>query len=180
MDTEGVMTNVYRLNQSARNHALLIERLADAMQMASDDPAIRDTAEGESELPELAAWALRERRVLLAEADGIEAVIADLERRIARKLEAADKIKDAVAEALHEAGYGTGKKALRLPDMTISVSLKAKRHIDADALPDEFKREVVSIKPDMDKLNAAIEAGQTFIPGVTFGNAAPSITVRTK
>jgi hypothetical protein len=174
------MTNVYRLNQAARNHSLLVERLAAAMDMAADDPAIRDTAEGESDLSDLAAWALRECRVIEAKAKGLGDLIDNMKGRKTRLELSAEKIREAVALALHEAGYGTGKKALALPDMTVSVTQRPKLIIDEDKLPDEFKREVITIKVDRQKLNAAVDAGQTFIPGVTFGNAAPSITVRVK
>jgi hypothetical protein len=173
------MANVYQLNHAARNHSLLIERLAAAMDMAADDSAIRDTAEGESDLPELAAWALRECRVIEAKAKALGDIIDTMKGRQTRLELAAEKTREAVALALFEAGYGTGKKALALPDMTISVTQRAKLTIDDDQLPDEFKREVITIKVDREKVNAAIDAGQ-IIPGVTFGNAAPSITVRTK
>jgi hypothetical protein len=149
------------------------------MNMAADDPAIRDTIEGESDLPELAAWALRERRVLLAEVEGIKLVIADLQKRIERKEAAADKINSAVAEALHEAGYSKGKDALRLPDMTITVAQKSRRNIDESVLPNEFWKTETQIKPDLDAIKAALDAKQ-IIPGVTFSNAAPSITIRGK
>lgn len=175
------MVNTEQLKYAANNHALLIERLAAAMDMATDDPAIRDTAEGESDLPDLAAWALRECRVIESRADALDAIIDNMKARQKRLESSAEKIRETVAMALHEAGYGTGKKALALPDMTISVTQRSKLSIDEAQLPAEFKREIVTttIKTDRDKINAAIDAGQ-IIPGVTFGNASPSITVRTK
>jgi hypothetical protein len=173
------MVNVVQLKYAANNHAQLIGRLAAAMDMATDDPAIRDTAEGESDLPELAAWALRECRVIEAKADALDAIIDGMKARQKRLESSAEKIREAVALALYDAGYGTGKKALALPDMTISVTQRAKLSIDDAQVPDEFKREVVTIKTDREKINAAIDAGQT-IPGVMFGNAAPSITIRGK
>lgn len=173
------MANVVQLNYAARNHALLIERLAAAMDMATDDPAIRDTAEGESDLPDLAAWALRECREIEAKAKALGDIIDGMKGRKTRLELSAERIRETVALALHDAGYGTGKKALALPDMTISVTQRAKLTIDDDHVPDEFKREVITIKVDREKVNAAIDAGQT-IPGVAMGNSAPSITVRTK
>lgn len=173
------MTNMYRLNQAARNHSLLVERLSLAMGMAADDPAIRDTVEGESEVSDLAAWALREALILEAKAKGLGEHIDTLKGRKTRLELSAEKIREAVALALHEAGYGTGKQALALPDMTVSVTQRPRLNIDDEQLPDEFKREVITIKVDKEKVKAAIDAGQ-IIPGVTFGNAAPSITVRVK
>jgi hypothetical protein len=131
------MVNTYQLKHAANNHAQLIQRLADAMQMASDDPAIRDTAEGESDLPELAAWALRECLIIEAKADALDGIIQGIKARQKRLELSAEKIREAIALALHEAGYGTGKKALSLPDMTISVTQRAKRDIDESLLPDE-------------------------------------------
>lgn len=170
------MANVYQLKHAAQNHAVLKQRIAEAFGLAADDPAVLDTTDGESDLKELAAYALREAEMLDCDVKAIAERIDILKARQQRKKAAIEKLREAVALALHEAG----ERKLTLPDMTVSVTQRPKLLINEDELPDEFKREVVTYKVDREKLNAAIDAGQTIIPGVNYGNAAPSITVRVR
>lgn len=169
------MANILQLRDAARTHALLRDRIADAFGLAADDPALANTVDGESDLKELCAYALREAVILDSRIKALGDVIDGMKGRQERLKIAKDKIREAVAMALFDAG----EKKLTLPDMTVSVTQRQKLITDDEKIPSDFKTQVITYKVDREKLKEALDNG-ALIPGVTYGNAAPSITIRTK
>lgn len=161
------------LTIAANGYAELRARLAEAFGLSEDDQAVLDTAEGESDLHELIAKAMREIIRREAQADAMAAIIADNEVRRTRHQLAARNGRTAIAHALEAAGL----TKLDLPDMTISLrkTRPALRIVDESRLPDwawRTKRE-----PNKAEIIArADECGDA----IQFSNAMPALTVRTK
>ena len=167
------MVDASNLSAAANSYAELRARLAEAFGLGEDDQAVLDTAEGESDLPELVAKAMREIVRREAQANAMSAIIADNEERRTRHQHAARAGRTAIAHALAAAGL----RKLEFPDMTISLrqTRPALRIIDESRLPEwawRTKRE-----PNKAEIIArADECGDA----IQFSNAEPALTVRTK
>ena len=164
------------LTQSARNHGLLRQRLAEAFGLDEHDEAIQDTLDGESDFKEMAVKVLRYCLEREAMAEAMDAIIEANKARKARHKDAATKGRALIAEAMIEAG----EAKIIAPDMTISVRMGSPRKIiDVDTLPFDFREEVVTYKPKRDLIDEACANGD--VPeGVTITNGSPVLTVRSK
>lgn len=162
-----------RLTGSARQYAEIKDALKSAYGLDDDDAALLDTLEGETDLQELIATALREAKRREAMSDAMRAIIADGQARKARHDHAADVIRAAVACAMQDAGL----KKLELPDMTITMRAASPSVtvVNDAALPDWAWR----IKRELDR--PAIKARAAELgDAVVMSNGAPSLTIRTK
>lgn len=162
--------------QSAKNHALLRERLKAAFQLEDDDQTLIDSLEGESDFTEICAKVLRQALEREAMADAMDSLIERNMARRERHTEAAKRIRAIVAEAMIEAG----ERRFKTPDMTVSVrDGKPKLIINPDELWPAYTKTETVTKPDRDKIQAAVDRGE--VPdGVQISNGGPSITVRSK
>jgi hypothetical protein len=164
------------LRPAAMKHADLREQLKEAFGLADDDQALIDTLEGASDFADLCAAALREAKAREAMAEGLKALIFDMQTRKARMEHAAERIRVLVADAMLEAG----ERKLALPDMTVSVRLgKPKLAIDPDRIPDRFKIPTTTFRPNREAIQEAVDHGD--LPeGVTISNPQPVIAIRGK
>lgn len=161
------------LTIAANGYAELRARLAEAFGLSEDDQAVLDTAEGESDLPELIAKAMREIVRREAQAAAMAAIIADNEERRTRHQLAARAGRTAIAHALEAAGL----RKLEFPDMTISLRMTrpALRIVDESRLPDWAWR----VKRELNKAEIIARSDECG-DAIQFSNAEPALTVRTK
>jgi hypothetical protein len=133
--------------------------------------------EGETELNELVSS-------LLAENEDDEGMIAQIKAQIGVRKERIARLENRV-EARRNAIISLMDSAqltkLPLPEATISLRtlLPRPKIADADALPDKFVTQVVTLKADMKAIEEALERGET-VPGVVMSNGGASLTVRRK
>jgi hypothetical protein len=157
------------------HHRILQQRLAEMFPDA-DDETLRDTLEGESNLPDMLAEILRS--VLQDEAFvvALRGRIGDMQERAGRLSERARKKRDLVAHVMADAEL----KKLVEPDLT--VSLRPSRPplvvVDQDIIPEDYWKPQ-DPKLDRQGLIAALSSGRQ-VPGASLGNAAMTISVRTK
>lgn len=164
------------LNRSLSIYNETRERIAVAFELDKDDQAVIDTASGETNLEELLAAALREARMAGEMAEGAKRIIDATRARQERLKLKADGIRKAVAWAFAEAGL----QRITAPDLTASMGHgRPKMTIDEDRLPAAFKDQIVSYKPNRDRIQAAVDVGN--VPdGVQISNSEPVLTVRVK
>ncbi len=158
----------------------LRERIAAEFGLGTDDEAVIDTTEGETDLVSLLARMVRQSRERAAQAKVCAEQIDALSERKRRHTDAADKLRALVAETMLECGL----KKLAPGDFTASASItKPKAEVvNEDDLPPVYTRTVR--KPDLDAIKSEIarcqsEGAAVNIPGVVISNGRPSLTVRT-
>lgn len=168
------------VDAQVREFNRLKEWIAAQAGLDADDEAVVDTTEGETDLTGLLIRMVRSARQRTAEAEVCTAQITAIAERKRRHMDAADKLRALVAEAMIE----TGLKKLSPGDFTCTATMTKPRPevVNADDLPDFYTQAVV--KPDKTAINdefARCQAeGEAFsIPGVTISNGRPSLTVRT-
>ena len=168
------------LHASAVLYARLRNEIAEAYGLHDEDEALADTLEGATDLQEIIVRAAREARQAKAMAEAIVSIVKDNEARRERYLEKAERIREAIARAMQEAGL----PKITAPDMTLSMSVRkpAPKVVDADALPEWAKIEKTVFTPDRDAIKQAYEEDpQGFsCPGVIITNAEPILTARWK
>ncbi len=168
------------LHTSAVLYARLREEIAEAYELDANDEVFADTLDGATDLQEIIVRAVREAKQAEAYANAIKAVIFENNERRQRFLTKADKIRDAVARAMADAGL----PKITAPDMTLSMSVRkpAPKVVDADALPEWAKIEKTVFTPDRDAIkDAYADDPQGFAcPGVIVTNGAPVLTIRSK
>ena len=168
------------LRTSGVEYARQREALIAATGMDEDDECLKDTLEGITDLDELIVRAIREAKRAEAYAEAIKAVIADNQARRDRFLAKVEKIREAVALAMSDAGLNK----IAAADVTLSLRMSkpAPKVIDADALPDWAKFEKRTFAPDRVAIHKAFDDDPAgFVcPGVVITNAAPVLTVRAR
>jgi hypothetical protein len=165
------------IKAEGRAYAELRERIKEAFALADDDQALADTLDGASDFPDFCVAALREAKAIEAMAEGLAALVKDMQTRKARLEHSAERLRALVAGAMMEAG----ERKFTAPDMTITVrDGKPKPTVRDEArLPDRYKMAVTTIKPNMDAIRDAIAHGD--VPeGVEISNGGPVLTVRIK
>ena len=156
-------------------HAELRDRLKAVYGLDDDDPALIDTLEGLSDLDAAIAAVVREAREAEANASALDTIIEANRQRKVRWERKRESLRDLASWAMAESNL----KKITTPDLTISVRAgKPKIIIDEGALAAEFIKSIITTKPDREAVKAAVDAGN--VPnGVTVGNAAPVLIVRT-
>lgn len=157
------------------HHQYLHEKLATQFPDA-DEETLLDTLEGMTNLHEMIAAVIRSRLDDLALVAALRARMADMQERLARLEQCAEKKKEVVTSVMERAGL----KKLTEPDF--AVSLRSTQPllvlVDEREIPEGFWKPQPP-KLDRQGLIAALKAGRE-IPGATLGNAAVTISVRTK
>lgn len=142
----------------------------------ADDQALSDTLEGLSSLPEALAAVIRTYLDDLSMAAALGIRIGDMQERLGRIEERADKKRALVTSVMERADI----KKLTEPDFTASLravppSLVV---IDEARVPQGYWRPQPP-KLDRQGLTAALKGGAV-IAGVVLGNSQITLTVRTK
>lgn len=167
------------LNVQTREFNRLRERLAADFDLSTDDEAVLDTAEGETDLVGLLVRMVRASRQRLAEAEVCAEQIKALSERKKRHADAADRLRSLVAEAMIE----TGLRRISPGDFTGSASMtKPKPEIVNEEELHPLYTRTIRV-PDKDAIKneyaRCISEGVAFdIPGVTISNGRPSLVVR--
>lgn len=95
-------------------------------------------------------------------ADQIGAEIDELTERKKRHEAHVDRLKEYLASCL----IARGESAFETPKCKVTFRKSTSCEVDMDALPDEWKTEVISVKADKKAIAAAISGG-TEVPGAT-------------
>ena len=168
--------NVHLL-KNHKDHFIRLQReIAAAEGLELNNEAVLDTVEGETDL-----FPVIDRTITLARenetlAGALGGRIKEMQERKARLLETSGKLRSAVAEAMLD----IGSKSHKFPEFTLTARITAPGiEITDEALPVEYKREKISLVPDREKIDFALELGAD-VPGVTRTNGRPSLTVRVK
>ncbi len=152
----------------------LRDRIAAEFQIEAHDEAMPDTLDGMTDLGDRCHALMRQAAQDEAFADALSGLILNMEIRRNRYLKRAKAVREAVAEAAHEAGLST----LRRPDMTISFGM-SKPSLTGSADPASLPDHLVRIKrePNRTAIKAEIDAGR-HVEGYALSNGKPSLTVR--
>ena len=174
------MTNTLELRTAGVEYARQREALIAATGMDDDDECLRDTLEGITDLDELIVRAIREANRAKAMANAMTKIIKDNETRRERFLAKVEKIREAVALAMSDAGLNK----IAAADVTLSLrrSKPVPKIIDADALPAWARFEKIVQSPNLNAIKDAYadDPAGFSVPGVVITNAAPILTIRSK
>jgi hypothetical protein len=142
----------------------------------TDETTLLDTLEGLSSLPEMLGEVVRSQLDDQALVMALRDRISEMQARLARIEDRAEKKRTLVASVMDRAGI----KKLTEPDFTASLRQVPPGLVVVDerAVPDPFWRPQPP-KLDRKGLHAALNAGQT-VPGATLGNGSTTIAVRTR
>ena len=167
-----------RLDAEARAYNQLREALAREYELASDDPAVLDTAEGASNLHELIASTARAIAEDEAFVETLGRLIVSFKERAARIERRIEYRRRAITRAMEEADL---KKAV-FPDATISRrELKPRpRVVSVEMLPPEFVSETVVRTYDLREIQKSIDATHAIPAGVVMSNGGSTITITRK
>jgi hypothetical protein len=142
----------------------------------TDETTLLDTLEGLSSLPEMLGEVVRSQLDDQALVMALRDRISEMQARLARIENRAEKKRTFVASVMDRAGI----KNLTEPDFTASLRQVPPGLVVVDerAVPDPFWRR---LPPKLDRkgLLAALNAGQA-VPGATLGNSSTTIAVRTR
>jgi hypothetical protein len=157
------------------HHKYLQEALA-AQYPEADEETLLDTLEGMTNLHEMIAAVVRSRLDDLAFASAVRARISDMQARLARFEERADKKKEVITHVMDRAAL----KKITEADFTLSLRPTGPPLVivDEKQIPDDFWRPQPA-KLDRTGLTAALKTGKD-VPGAMLGNGGVTISVRTK
>ena len=163
------------LSHDLANHLQLRERLAAAFPDADED-TLRDTLEGLSNLPEMITAVVRSELEDKALAKGLKGRISEMEERLGRFGERADKKREMARESMERADI----QKITEPDFTVSLrSVQPPLVIvEEKEIPEEFWRPQPA-KLDRQKLRLALGSSKG-VPGAVFGNPGRTLSVRIK
>ena len=141
-----------------------------------DEETLLDTLEGITSLHELIAEVVRSRQDDLAFIAAVRARISDLQERLTRLDQRAEKKKEIVSSVLDRAGI----KKITEADFTLSLRSTSPPLvvIEEKQIPDAYWKPQPP-KLDRQGLLSALRAGQ-LVAGVVLGNGGVTISVRTK
>jgi hypothetical protein len=153
-----------------RLRAQLLELHPDMM---TDEQLFTDQIDGSTDVLDKLRRILRHGIEASVFAEALKRHIDTLKQRKAR-FEARE---DACRATVREAMDALGLTRLQSPDFTASIIPGRPRVVvpDVDALPDEFVR--TTVEPDLSAIAAALKGGAE-VPGASFSNSAPVLTVR--
>jgi lipid II:glycine glycyltransferase (peptidoglycan interpeptide bridge formation enzyme) len=166
------------LSQSVIVYNELKDRIAREFGLEEDDQALLDTLEGETDLQSRLIWLARQANEAEEFATAMKAIMADNKARRDRFEAKAEKLRSLIAWAMQEVGL----TKIAAPDVTLSLRMLAPQLVtttEAESVPDEFRKVKVSYTFDKDAIKAAINNGQQ-IEWAHYGNASPSLTIRTR
>jgi hypothetical protein len=142
----------------------------------ADEDIVRDTLESLSSLPEMLAYVLRSYLEDLALAAALGIRISDMQERVARIEQRAERKRALVSSVMGQADL----KKLNEPDFTVSLRTTEPSFIITDErkIPPAFWQPQ-SPKLDRQALTAALRRGQS-VPGAILGNGPSTISMRTR
>jgi hypothetical protein len=157
------------------HHQYLRERL-EAEFPDADEETLRDTLEGMTNLTEMIGAVLRSQLDDQALVLALRARMADMQQRLSRLETRAEKKRELLTSVMERADL----KKITEPDFTLSLRLTNPLLIvfDEHEIPEDFWKPQPP-KLDRQGMIAALKAGRD-VPGATLGNAAMTISVRTK
>ena len=164
------------LARSLAEHAYLREHLLAEYREAIDEETLRDTLEGISSLPEALAAVVRSYLDDLVTAAALGMRIGDMQARLSRIEARVEKKRVTITGVMEKADI----KKLEQPDFTASLRAVPPGLVVADetVIPADYWKPQPA-KLDKRGLLAALNAG-TSIAGVSLGNGAITLSVRTK
>jgi hypothetical protein len=141
-----------------------------------DDDALTDTVDGLTNLSDMLAEIIRSRLDDLTFCDALRGRIREMQSRLARLTERADRKQRVVAATMDDVGLNK----LVEPDFTLSLrSLPPQLVVTAEnTIPEAFWRPQAP-KLERQALLAALKAGEQ-VPGAVLDNGGTTISVRTK
>jgi len=156
-------------------HNVLRERLKTEFNEV-DQETLSDTLEGITDLNEIIAELLRSALVDQAMAEGLRALVEDMNARLRRLKDSASKKKQLALDAMND----TDIRKLTEPDFTASIR-KGQAFLQVDSeevVPDDFW---LPQPPKLDRLAliGALKQGAE-IPGASLAEPEPSLAIRTK
>ena len=164
-----------RLHHELANHEYLRQLLEEQFPDI-DEETLLDTLEGITDLHEMIAEVVRSRQDDLAYIAAVRARISDMQERLARLDQRADKKKEIVTSVLERAGI----KKITEADFTLTLRSTTPPLvvIEEKQIPDAFWKPQPA-KLDRQGLISALKSGRE-VSGVTLGNGGVTISVRTK
>ena len=167
------MTSI--LNQQLSNHQYLRQKLEEQFPDI-DEETLLDTLEGITSLHEMIAEVVRSRQDDLAFISAVRGRISDMQERLARFDQRAEKKKEIVASVLERAGIR------KITEADFTLSLRSTNPplvvIEEKDIPNAYWKPQPA-KLDRQGLLSALKAGLE-VSGVTLGNGGVTISVRTK
>lgn len=164
-----------RLTASVSHHAILLDRLRAEFPDA-DEETLLDTVEGISDLDEVIAEIVRSRLDDLALVEALQRRRDEMQERLARLKDRAERKKALIVEAMETAGL----KKITREDFTLSLrpGTAGLQVIDETVIPETYWRPQ---PPKLDRLAlvAALKQGDA-VPGAALANPMPTIALRTR
>lgn len=164
-----------RLTASVSHHAILLDRLREEFPDA-DEETLLDTVEGLSDLDEVIAEIVRSRLDDLALVEALQRRRDEMQERLARLKDRAERKKAVIVEAMETAGL----KKITREDFTLSLrpGTAGLQVIDETVIPETYWRPQ---PPKLDRLAlvAALKQGDA-VPGAALTNPMPTIALRTR
>jgi hypothetical protein len=153
-------------------HREIVERVREMFPEETDETALADTIEGESDLPAAIISVLRAAIEREVTAEALADLIDTMTARKRRFTEGARNLRGAALHTMEEVGL----RKLAAPDMTVSVGTTKPRVLITDeaAVPDEFVR--ITRTPSKTDIAKAMMEGRE-VPGVTLGNPETHLTI---
>ena len=165
----------HQLSHELAHHEYLRQQLEDQFPDI-DEETLLDTLEGITDLHEMIAEVVRSRQDDLTYIAAVRARISDMQERLARLDQRADKKKEIVTSVLERAGI----KKITEADFTLTLRSTNPPLvvIEEKQIPEEFWKPQPA-KLDRQGLISALKSGRG-VSGVTLGNGGVTISVRTK
>lgn len=164
-----------RLTASVSHHAILLDRLREEFPDA-DEETLLDTVEGLSDLDEVIAEIVRSRLDDLALVEALQRRRDEMQERLARLKDRAERKKALIVEAMETAGL----KKITREDFTLSLrpGTAGLQVVDETVIPETYWRPQ---PPKLDRLAlvAALKQGDA-VPGAALTNPMPTIALRTR
>jgi hypothetical protein len=164
-----------KLTASVSHHAILLDRLRAAFPDA-DEETLLDTVEGLSDLDEVIAEVVRSRLDDLALVEALQRRRDEMQERLARLKDRAERKKAVIVEAMETAGL----KKITREDFTLSLrpGTAGLQVVDETVIPEGYWRPQPA-KLDRLALVAALKQGDA-VPGAALTNPMPTIALRTR
>jgi hypothetical protein len=163
------------LPRSLAAHEYLRSRLQSDFPEA-DDVSLRDTLEGISDLPDVVATIVRSHLDDLALAAALRSRLAEMQERLSRIADRAEKKRTFVASVMERADL----RKITDPEFTASLRAIPPPLVvtaESDIPPTYWKPQAPKL--DRNSLLAALKAGEC-VPGASLGNGGVTIAVRTR
>ena len=173
LNAVGVTTMQHRIINAVQYREQLLKSLGDRFPDA-DQETLCDTVEGLTDLNEMLEAVVRSRDEDIALTNALKSRVDEMNDRLGRLRDRANKKKDIVADAMDRAGI----KKIEAPEFTISCRRTTPPLLvdDESAVPEKYWNPQPA-KLDRMALIGALKAGES-ISGAILGNGGITISVR--